>query len=199
MLNFRVWFGRAVATVSLLMAVCFSGASRADIINVTDWTSGNTITSVSINGTTGGTLNFTLDLRQGGDPVFGNFLMSITSPTDSNFLSLSLLALPQFTGASDLGFLTGTVDQYMYDVTTWSVSVGANDLLSGPLTIAITPTLLLPTFDTLPQLTLNLTRDLQIGVSAVPEPSTWAMMIIGFAGVGFMAYRRRHQAAIQGA
>jgi hypothetical protein len=29
------------------------------------------------------------------------------------------------------------------------------------------------------------------GVSAVPEPSTWAMMILGFAGVGFMAYRRR--------
>lgn len=26
---------------------------------------------------------------------------------------------------------------------------------------------------------------------AVPEPSTWAMMILGFAGVGFMAYRRK--------
>lgn len=30
-------------------------------------------------------------------------------------------------------------------------------------------------------------------VAAVPEPSTWAMMILGFAGVGFMAYRRRKQ------
>ena len=29
---------------------------------------------------------------------------------------------------------------------------------------------------------------------AVPEPSTWAMMILGFAGVGFMAYLRRNQA-----
>lgn len=28
--------------------------------------------------------------------------------------------------------------------------------------------------------------------SAVPEPSTWAMMILGFCGVGFMAYRRKH-------
>jgi hypothetical protein len=27
-------------------------------------------------------------------------------------------------------------------------------------------------------------------VNAVPESSTWAMMILGFAGVGFMAYRR---------
>jgi hypothetical protein len=30
-------------------------------------------------------------------------------------------------------------------------------------------------------------------ISAVPEPSTWAMMILGFAGVGFMAYRRRNK------
>jgi hypothetical protein len=27
--------------------------------------------------------------------------------------------------------------------------------------------------------------------AAVPEASTWAMMILGFAGIGFMAYRRR--------
>lgn len=27
--------------------------------------------------------------------------------------------------------------------------------------------------------------------SAVPEPSTWAMMLLGFAGLGFMAYRRK--------
>jgi hypothetical protein len=31
----------------------------------------------------------------------------------------------------------------------------------------------------------------QTGVSAVPEPSTWAMMILGFCGLGFMAYRRK--------
>ena len=29
----------------------------------------------------------------------------------------------------------------------------------------------------------------------IPEASTWAMMILGFAGVGFMAYRRRNQTA----
>lgn len=28
---------------------------------------------------------------------------------------------------------------------------------------------------------------------AVPEASTWAMMLLGFAGVGFLAYRRRGQ------
>jgi hypothetical protein len=34
-------------------------------------------------------------------------------------------------------------------------------------------------------------------VSAVPEASTWAMMILGFFGVGFMAYRRKGQAALR--
>jgi hypothetical protein len=31
---------------------------------------------------------------------------------------------------------------------------------------------------------------------AVPEPSTWAMMILGFAGVGFMAYRRKSKISL---
>jgi phospholipase/lecithinase/hemolysin len=30
----------------------------------------------------------------------------------------------------------------------------------------------------------------------VPEPSTWALMILGFAGVGFMAYRRKSKSAL---
>jgi hypothetical protein len=30
-----------------------------------------------------------------------------------------------------------------------------------------------------------------VAVSPVPEPSTWAMMILGFLGVGFVAYRKR--------
>jgi hypothetical protein len=35
--------------------------------------------------------------------------------------------------------------------------------------------------------------------AAVPEPSTWAMMILGFAGIGFMAYRRKSKPALMAA
>jgi hypothetical protein len=35
--------------------------------------------------------------------------------------------------------------------------------------------------------------DVSIQVNAVPEPSTWAMLILGFAGIGFMVYRRKAQ------
>jgi hypothetical protein len=34
------------------------------------------------------------------------------------------------------------------------------------------------------------------GVGAVPELSTWAMMIVAFAGIGFMVYRRRESEAL---
>jgi PEP-CTERM motif len=34
-------------------------------------------------------------------------------------------------------------------------------------------------------------------VAAVPEPSTWAMMILGFCGLAFMAYRRRTAPALR--
>jgi hypothetical protein len=51
--------------------------------------------------------------------------------------------------------------------------------------------------DFLSNLVLNVTTDGSIG--AVPEPSTWAMMILGFAGVGFMAYRRKSKATLMAA
>jgi hypothetical protein len=35
--------------------------------------------------------------------------------------------------------------------------------------------------------------------SAVPEPSTWAMMILGFCGLGFLSYRRKSQMAFNAA
>lgn len=35
--------------------------------------------------------------------------------------------------------------------------------------------------------------------SGVPEPSTWATMLIGFAGVGFMVYRRKSKPAVMAA
>jgi hypothetical protein len=36
-------------------------------------------------------------------------------------------------------------------------------------------------------------------ISAVPEPSTWAMMILGFAGIGFLAHRRARKVKLASA
>ena len=42
----------------------------------------------------------------------------------------------------------------------------------------------------------NFTVNDTVIAAPVPEASTWAMLILGFGGVGFMAYRRRNQAAL---
>jgi hypothetical protein len=39
--------------------------------------------------------------------------------------------------------------------------------------------------------------DIHFVTTAVPESSTWAMLILGFAGVGFMAYRRKSQGTLR--
>ena len=61
---------------------------------------------------------------------------------------------------------------------TWQVlAVGIADggFAGGPASIASIDSITLPS------------------VAAVPEPSTWAMMMLGFAGLGFLTYRRgRH-------
>jgi hypothetical protein len=41
--------------------------------------------------------------------------------------------------------------------------------------------------------------DTLVLTTAVPEPSTWAMVILGFAGIGFMTYRRKPKPALMAA
>ena len=46
---------------------------------------------------------------------------------------------------------------------------------------------------------IRIDSDAIVVQTGVPEPSTWAMMILGFAGVGFMAYRRKPKTALMAA
>jgi PEP-CTERM motif len=41
----------------------------------------------------------------------------------------------------------------------------------------------------------NFTLDIESGGGAVPEPSTWAMMLIGFAGLGYASHRASRKSA----
>jgi len=38
-----------------------------------------------------------------------------------------------------------------------------------------------------------------VSVTAVPEPSTWAMLLLGFAGLGFIGFRRQNKMALSDA
>jgi CHRD domain/PEP-CTERM motif len=43
------------------------------------------------------------------------------------------------------------------------------------------------------------TGEVRGNIAAIPEPSTWAMMILGFAGIGYVTYRRRKQSTAHSA
>jgi hypothetical protein len=50
-------------------------------------------------------------------------------------------------------------------------------------------------FGTIPALLPELRIEGEL-TTAIPEPSTWAMMLLGFAGVGYGVYRRKKMAAV---
>jgi hypothetical protein len=81
-----------------------------------------------------------------------------------------------------------TSSAYSTYLSTGSTSSGAAETPDGGLTWT-------GTYQTHPSIAISLdSTALSSAVSAVPEPSTWAMMLLGFAGVGFMGYRRRKSA-----
>jgi hypothetical protein len=67
--------------------------------------------------------------------------------------------------------------------------------LAGVLTAGTTPIIsnVEFSFGTSSNETLVSGRPGPFPTSSIPEPSTWAMMVLGFLGVGFMAYRRKSQ------
>jgi hypothetical protein len=69
----------------------------------------------------------------------------------------------------------GTTNEFAYF---WGPFVAGSNLMEGTTVVNVS------------QETIN------EQVAAVPEPSTWAMMVLGFAGLGVMAYRRKALIAV---
>lgn len=127
----------------------------------------------------------------------------ISQYNDTAFTNLTLAASGIATGYSDL--LLNIVPDLKSGE---SVTFSSAETITSPTT---------PTFslsngsnfflitaennEALTQLTLNVTggnissvEQVRVDLAgAVPESSTWAMMVLGFLGVGFMAYRGRRQ------
>jgi uncharacterized protein (TIGR03118 family) len=112
-----------------------------------------------------------------GDLLVGNFSsinlgISVFDPMNGTFQG----TIPINPGSGNTSFL-------------WALSVGTGLGAGGdPNTVYFTDG-------------LNSERDglfaaISAVPSAVPEPSTWAMMLLGFAGLGFMAYRRKQIATL---
>ncbi len=117
-------------------------------------------------------LNFTAPNSQTDSQVFTLNITQPTNPPGDNVFNISnatLQGLGPFSlngiTISDLHFALASSSGNSYNGSTWTNNESHTS-------------------------TLNIYADF---TAAVPEPSTWAMMILGFAGVGFLAYRRRNQ------
>lgn len=187
--------GLVVCAVSV-MALSASAPARADIIDFTITGDGVTATG-------------TLDI-EGGQAVSGSG--GLSAPYGADTLSLLTFSSAgvnnigngtfsyRFGGGTDLiGDTAFPIDNngLIFAVSTPSdpgLNLGLNIWSTGGQTYAaFVAGNALPGTDNIIYQQIN---DVSATfTAAVPEPSTWAMMILGFCGLGFMAYRRQKNAA----
>ncbi len=167
------------------------GANKANAFTLSEvgWTSGANV-GIGYNsnqsGGTGITLNsLTLTLSNSSGVTLTTFNLD-PAITPLNF-SAAQLALQQGHGSAVFEFVLNSAQQL-----TFNSFYAPGDIISlgASMGCAGTPN----------TTTCQVSNDgpdsfvAVLGATAtVPEPSTWAMLILGFAGIGFMAYRRKSQ------
>jgi hypothetical protein len=193
---------RLLRTAVLAMALCGWGlAARADLVYDVTGTFGTTTYTGPLNG---GTFSGTFDAT-----LPANSSESITTYTIA-LISASGLTLADLTGAGGAGSVgpesasnCGGVscDVFLFpngatflELTT---SAGFAGGAVNPFNLSLPPTNSFAGFD---GNTASADSIVTSGsITAVPEPATWAMMILGLAGLGFMTYRRKSKPALMAA
>jgi hypothetical protein len=146
--------------------------------------------NISAASTFTGTHILTIDVFQTG------VLLPAGTTTDSTFTVNNLIGTPGPTVETD--YFNGTSSTLGTLLNTASFPAGTVTESIGPIANFVGPAL---TADA-QQYMITLNAPIEsandtiqlITSSAVPEPSTWAMMVMGFAGLGFAAYRGRRRA-----
>jgi hypothetical protein len=202
-----VKFRSALAGVLISTAVvAFSASAQADFVvdtnpvaanyNFTGTTSGVTTFSGNvganiITGTTNQLVNTANGLAAINEPPPGQNGVPFTDitfdPVDGVFTQFSFRG--QLVAAG-----TVTVTVVDEDGQTFTFSANANQDFASFGIIAVTGSGETISSIDIKSAGFNSVKQIGFGFeTAVPEASTWAMMILGFMGVGFLAYRRRGQ------
>jgi hypothetical protein len=178
-----------------LTGVAVSGTNKSGTATLSSvgWTSGANV-SIAFNsdqsGQTGITMQaLTLYLWASSTSTTPLATFNLAAPI--NFTAADL-ALQQGNGAALFDFVLTPSQQTAFTTAMGGVGKGGSDIISLSSSLGCAGT---------PSATCQVSNDgpdtfvavLNPSVFPVPEPSTWAMLILGFAGVGFMAYRRKSQ------
>jgi PEP-CTERM motif len=116
-------------------------------------------------------------------PTFTIFQTFDGVPVTDDTVPVSLNLMGTTTSPLTFNIVTGTsffTDQVLLDLFSLSAFPDQVSAIGEP-------------GDQLVSLQGTVTYDYTPAVSGVPEPSTWAMMLIGFAGLGFALRRSRHR------
>jgi uncharacterized protein (TIGR03118 family) len=105
----------------------------------------------------------------GGDLLVGNF-----SFADGDVINAFNATTGKFVGSIDVNPGAGNTSGGLWDLT-----FGGGGPSGNPLTLYFADG-------------INGEKDGLFGAISVPEPSTWALMLVGLGGLGFVARRRRH-------
>jgi hypothetical protein len=169
----------AVLGVASVLMMASATASFADTYTYTF-----SIPSTNFSDGLNGTVGTTLDLS-GASVVFGS---------DGGVVSATALTTTG-TDAGTFDYVSLNFGILEYDSTTNStaIKITAQSFTPGAATNGIQEEELDANNTTYHQ--NDGSGEFVLQVAAVPEPSTWAMMILGFCGVGFMAYRRKNRMA----
>ena len=184
----RRMHARSLALIVLAVFLACATQASADVIlptagqaTVTE-TSGSILSTIPVGGTE--TLSLTITFSPGTNAQAGTGASGTVDFFSGDNTQLPFVFnLSGVTGSTTLthiftysaaGFFTLSYDYEGHA----QESANAGFIVPGPLSISA-----IGNFGT-------------VQVGAVPEPSTWAMMILGFAGIGAMAYRRRGTAAL---
>jgi hypothetical protein len=208
-----------ISTVDLDPTGAVAGASY------TDFGTGGGIVSGSFteSNTNGGSLFFSAGLGGGGALVQGSVSGSYAQPAgvSGNYLATGFSGMSgtvseeiELTGLHNyLGLYWGSIDSYntvnLYNGSTLVGTIGGGQVgapASGSQTSGDTNRYVNITSDQLFDRVELVTTSPAFEVddialtaavaAAIPEPSTWAMMILGFCGIGAMTYRRRKSAML---
>ena len=171
-----------VINVILVAALVIApSASRAAIVEtIIDTDSDTAIGSITFPGLTGSSasgVEFSLDGFTQAD------ITSISWTLDSSTYAVDSLDLNARTGAATCGF--GMNCSYQ------ALSLSETGYSSGGGGCSYDPESMTGTCDEF----FFFPTPVSFVLTSVPEPSTWAMMLVGFAGLGFAGYRASRRAA----
>ena len=186
---------RAIAALGVAALVLAAGPARADVIETYDFS---------------GTLAYP-PYAGAGDEVTGQFTLDITSAAITtfnfatparNFTPATATAhifqyTPAVNPAKDFVALVfaGTDESFVELIfqTNLSSFSGSSFYLDG---VHVTDGVTISVLSVEPPFTFISPFSSGAATPAVPEPSTWALMLAGFAGLGFLGYRRNRDAPL---